>query len=102
MSLQLAIQQIQMPSFWGQSTPGQSKYVQTQNRDRRNDNDARRAEILKILRVTGKPMDYATLSDQTGWTLHSLRNLINTLVSEGNVMRSMTSGRDAKALVEAI
>ena len=102
MSLRLAIQQIQMPSFWGQSTPGKSKYVQTQNRDRRNDNDARRAEILKILRVTGKPMDYATLSEQTGWTLFSLRNLINTLVDNGQVMRTMTTGRNAKAMVEAI
>ena len=102
MSLRLAIQQIQMPSFWGQSTPGKSKYVQTQNRDRRNDNDARRAEILKILRVTGNPKDYATLSEQTGLTIFSLGNLINTLFHNGVVMRTMTKGRNAKAMVEAI
>jgi hypothetical protein len=102
MSLQIALQQIQTPSFWGANTTGQSKYIQTQNRDRRKDNDSRRAEIMKILRVTGKPMDYATLSELTGWTFFSLRNLINTLEKDGQVLRSKTYGRDSKSLVEAI
>lgn len=101
MSLQIAIQQIQLPSFWGKQTPMQFA-TSSRTRDRTSDNDARRDEIMKILRVTGKPMDYATLSEQTGWSLFTLRNLINTLVDNGQVMRSLTTGRNAKAMVEAI
>lgn len=96
MCLRIALQQIQLPPNYG-TAAGMAKYEQTQNRDRRKDNDSRRAEIVQILRNHGQPMDYSTLSDLTGWTLFSLRNLINTLVDEGKVLRSKSAKR---AMVE--
>lgn len=99
MSLQIALQQIQLPSFFGITTASHSSCQL--NRSRTQNNDARRAEIVKILRAHGKPMDYATLGELTGWTLFSLRNLLNTLVKDGQVMRSMSSkSNGGRALVE--
>ena len=100
MSLQIAIQQIQKPSFYGQQTPNQKDH--SHYRDRFIDSNARREEILRILRITGKPMDYETLSAQTKLTWQSLRNLINTLVTDGKVMRSKAKNKNGTAMVEAI
>lgn len=101
MSLQISIAQIQMPSFWGKTTDRKPS-AHSQNTSRSEDNNARRAEILRVLRIDGKPMDYATLESHTGITLFSLRNLVNTLVDNGQVMRSMQRKAKAKALVEAV
>lgn len=101
MSLQLAIQQIQTPSFWGANTTGQTEH--SQNRDRRKDNDFRRKKLLEILRCHGGPMDYATMEEMTGWTWFSLRNLLNTLEDSGKVHRSKIRVAGVRvALVEAI
>lgn len=97
MSLQIAIQQIQMPSFWGANTPGQIQHT----KGVRVDSEARRAEILKILRKAGEPMNYAALSALTGWPLFSLRNLINPMVADGRVIRLPPVSRTARALVRA-
>ena len=101
MSLQIAIQQIQPPGFWGVQQPKPAAVSKT-NRCRSAESTQRRTEIMKILRAAGKPMDYATLSELTGWSLFSLRNMISPLVADGQIMRSRSYGKNGRAMVEAI
>ena len=57
---------------------------------------------MRILASEGKPMDFPTLSDLTGWSLLSLRNLINPMVASGKIRRSKPFGKKGRVMVESV
>ena len=86
MTLQIALQQIQTPSFFGRQyeTVGQSR-----NRfaDRAKMGAEKRDAIRCELFVQTRPIDAAALCDLTGFSLQSIRHHMALLVDSGEARR---------------
>lgn len=85
MSLQIALDQIQRPSFFGQyETVGQSR-----NRfaDRAKIGAEKREAVRKELRAQSKPIDAQGLCDLTSFSLQSIRHHMALLVETGEARK---------------
>ena len=91
-----ALKEIQKPSFFGELANG-VKYDRNQwNRVQR---DARRGELVAELITLGGSATFARLSEATGWSIASCRNLSGHCERAGLVRRILIDGKPA---VEAI
>jgi hypothetical protein len=85
MSLQLAVAQIQRPSFWGQyETVGQSRQ---RFADRAKIGEEKREAVRNELRVLTKPIDATGLSERTGFSIQSIRHCMLKLCERGEARR---------------
>lgn len=86
MSLQIALQQVQIPSFFGMQyqTVGQSR-----NRfaDRARIGEEKRDAVRRELRALSKPIDAAGLCDLTGFTIQSIRHAMLKLIESGEARK---------------
>lgn len=99
MSLQIALQQIQRPSFFGQQykTVGQSRNRIT---DRIKIGAEKREAVRRELRLQTSPIDAAGLCGLTGFSVQSVRHAMLKLIEAGEARR--VARHDAKVFWEAV
>lgn len=93
MSLRIALEQIQLPSFWGAfkaSRPLQG--INQTNIRRATDIQIMRDDILRILKHAGKPVLFSDLCDELDVTRQSLNGLLKPMLAGGQVRKVVIDG----------
>jgi len=97
MSLHLALEQIQRPSWWSENEPPEYKYMR---HGKASGPAKKKANVLAHIRANGRRSDAALLVKLTGYTIQSIRYVTGKLIEDGLIRRVPRS--DNRVLWEAV
>ena len=96
MTLKLALEQIQRPSWWSENDPPEYKYM----RHGKASGPVKKSNVLAHIRANGRRSDAALLVKLTGYTIQSIRYVTGKLIEDGLIRRVPRS--DNRVLWEAV